>query len=228
MKLSLIPDLNESRMYRSKQTIKQVTARQVADHAFMDLIALWILYNENAYSPFAISYATKTAGYGRFSNYMQSNTDLYMNLHILSNKRTDLLDSQNDSVLLDRIHINPQEFIRYLRMISTNKASESFVRTFLQKFEQRLVIETSNYRSVRRQAQNWQKLSTSAKRTTITRMLMFYKTNARRSEMFQMLTQMAKLNNYHDPSAKNPEIDPKAKLAAAAAAATAGLPEVGH
>ena len=54
MKLQLINDLNESRMYRSRSSFKDRTARQVADHSFMDLIALWILYNEFEFTPTAI------------------------------------------------------------------------------------------------------------------------------------------------------------------------------
>jgi hypothetical protein len=224
MKLQLVTDLTESKMYRSKQAFKRSTAREVADMAFMDLIAVWILYNEFEFAPAAREYASRTATYNRFSAFRQASTDLYLNLHVITEKRVDLLRTTADDTLLDRIMLDVPTLVRYLRNAGRNQLDASFTRHTLQRVENALYIENSNYRSVRRLAQNWPKLSTSQKRTVMTRMMFFYRMHARRSEMFELLNELATSKGFIDPDAKNPEkMNPLAVAAAGAAAGAAGF-----
>lgn len=223
MELKLITEFNESMQYRSKSAIAQTTAREVCDFAFMDLLALWILYNEFEFAPLAIEYAERTATFNRFTNYRQMGTDLYLNLHIITMKRTDLLGTAADATLLDRIELDVPMVVRYLRSISRNTMNPGMARVTLQRLEQGLYIQDSNYRSVRRLVQNWPNLQTVQKRTALTRMLFFYRTHARRSEMFKLLSALAKSQGLVDNSATNPEKPTLATVVAThAAAATAG------
>lgn len=223
MDLKLVTEFNESTQYRSKSAIKKTNAREVCDFAFMDLLALWILYNEFEYAPDAIRYAERTAAFNRFDNYRQMGTDLYLNLHIIAQKRTDLLGTDADATLLDRIQLDVPMTVRYLRNISRNSLSQSMARMSLQRLENSLMITNSNYRSVRRLVQNWPNLQTAQKRTALTRMIFFYRTNARRSEMYGLINALAKSQGLEDRSAENPEMSWKAKAAAGGAAAAAGF-----
>lgn len=221
MELKLVTEFNESMQYRSKSAIKQTNAREVSDFAFMDLLAIWILYNEFAFAPQGIDYAERTVTFNRFTNYRQMGTDLYLNLHIITEKRIDLLGTEADATLLNRIALDVPMIVRYLRNVSRNTMSPSMARMTFQRLEQGLQITDSNYRSVRRLVQNWPNLQTAQKRTALTRMLFFYRTHARRSEMFKTLTELAKSQGLVDASAKNPEKHGIAKTAAAAAGAAA-------
>ena len=222
MKLPLVNDLNESRMYRSRSAFRGVDARQIADHAFMDMIGIWILYNEFEFAPQALEYAEKTVQLYSFRRYIQSSTDLYLNLHVVTQKRTDLLDTKADQVALDRFNVNERQVVRYLHQIASNSIGQGQVRMTLQRLEQSLSIENSNYRSVRRLAQSWPTLDTGRKKAVLTRMLLFYRTHARGSEMFQMLSSLAKAKNLEDPKARNPEMNPGARAAAIGAAGVGG------
>jgi hypothetical protein len=221
MKLELISSLNESTQYRSKHAIKQTDARSVCDFAFMDMIAIWILFNEYDFAPTAMSYAERTVTFNRFDNYRQMGTDLYLNMHVITQKRADMLGSPNDSVLLDRISVDVPNVVRYLRKAAGNNLTQSFARQTLQRLEGALYVNNSNYRSIRRLAQNWPSLTTGQKRAVLTRMLMFYQMNARRSEIYASLKALAKSQGLEDKSAKNPERPSFAKKAAAGAAAGA-------
>lgn len=223
LNLSLITDFTESAQYRSKQAFKQTNARVVCDHAFMDMIAIWIMYNEFNTAPTAREYAARTASYSRFTNFRQASTDLYLNLHVITEKQSALLGSDADATLLDRVQLDVRQIVRYLRMASSNKLTTSAVRQTLQRMEQALHIETSNYRSIRRLAQNWPELNTSQKRTVLTRMVQFYKMNARRSEMGNYIKALAKSKNLLDPNATDAEISPLKKAAAVGAAGVAGV-----
>ena len=224
MDLKLINDLNESRQYRSKSAFRHANARTVADHTFMDMIAVWILYNEFEFAPESLNYASKTVAYNRFNTYRQSGTDLYLNLHVITEKRNDLLGNDDaDVTLLDRIQLDVGNIVRYLRQIGQNSMTPSKARQTLQRLEQALYIDNSNYRSVRRLAQGWPTLSTNQKRLVITRMLMFYKMNARKSEMYPLLAQLGKSKNLVDKDAKNPEkLSPWQKAAVVGAAGAGG------
>jgi len=220
MDLKLVNDLTESRMYRSKQAFKRITAREVADMAFMDMIAIWILYNEFESAPASREYAGRTATFNSFNNFRQMSTDLYLNLHVITQNRTDLLGTDADVTLLDRIQPNEQQILRYLRMAHQNNLSQGMARQTLQRLEFALHIQNSNYRSIRRLAQGWPNLSTGQKRIVLTRMIFFYRTHARRSEMYQYVNSLARNHDLIDSNASNPE-SRAAKIAGAAAVATA-------
>lgn len=226
MELTFINDLNESRQYRSKSAFRKTTARQAADMLFMDMIAIWILYNEFEFAPEAIEYAGRTVSMNRFNTYRQTGTDLYMNLHVVTEKRTDLLDSTQDVTLLDRVNVDVASIIRYLRAAASNKLSQHMVMRTLQKLERGLAIDNSNYRSVRRLAQSWPTLTTSQKRLVLTRMLFFYKSNARRAELFGYLNLLARSKNLVAKNAKNPESN--LKKFAAAAVVTGAAAAIGY
>jgi sulfur relay (sulfurtransferase) DsrC/TusE family protein len=223
LNLLLITDFTESAQYRSKQAFKQTNARVVCDHAFMDMIAIWIMYNEFNTAPIAREYAARTASYSRFTNFRQASTDLYLNLHVITERQSVLLGSDADATLLDRVQLDVRQIVRYLRMASSNRLTTPAVRQTLQRMEQALHIETSNYRSIRRLAQNWPALDTSQKRTVLTRMVQFYKMNARRSEMGNYIKALAKSKNLLDPNATDAEISPLKKAAAVGAAGVAGF-----
>jgi hypothetical protein len=223
LNLSLITDFTESAQYRSKQAFSQTNARVVCDSAFMDMIAIWIMYNEFETAPIARSYAEKTATYGRFTNFRQASTDLYLNLHVITERKSGLLGSNADATLLDRVQLDVRNVVRYLRNASGNKLTQSYVRQTLQRMEHALHIENSNYRSVRRLAQSWPTLNTGQKRTVLTRMVYFYKMNARRSEIGGYITALAKSKNLIDPSAKSPETSKLKKAAIIGAAGVAGF-----
>jgi hypothetical protein len=223
LNLSLVTEFTESAQYRSKHAFKQVNARIVSDHAFMDMIGLWILYNEFESAPIARDYAERTVTFSRFTNFRQASTDLYLNLHVITENRSDLLGSDADSTLLSRVELDVNGIVRYLRGISRNNINAALVRQTMQRMEQALHIDNSNYRAIRRLAQSWPTLSTTQKRTVLTRMNFFYRANARRSEMFQHLTALAYSKNLIDPSAKDPEISNLKKAAAVGTAAAVGF-----
>ena len=225
-KFSFVKDLNESSQYRTRQALSSSDARTIADHCFIDTLALWVLYNEFEYAPAAMRYAAKTVAYGNFKRYSQAGTDMYHTCHVLSTKDSNLISGgPKDKVLLDRIRFPDQLMTTYLRNTAANKTTDAQVRNLFQILERNLIIGNSNYRSVRRLVMDWKKLSDSQKSLAITRMLQFYRANARRSELYSMLGQLAKNKGYKIDDAANAENKTSktmAKVGAAAAGFAAG------
>lgn len=193
MKLELIHDLNESSQYRTRSAVKGVSARRLADHAFIDMLTLWILYNEFDSAPIAIKYAAKTLMHGDFRRYSQAGTDLYMTLHFLTNKNADAIAGDGaDQVLLDRIDIKVPKIKHVLSLMRRNALTPPIMRPFLQEFERKLFITDNSLRSARRLAQGWPTLNEQQRALVITRLLQFYRLNARRSELFGFLQDLAR------------------------------------
>lgn len=204
MELGFVKDLNESSQYRTRFNLASVSARTIADHAFMDIIALWILYNEYDYAPAAVEYARKTKLFGGFNTYRQSATDLYMTLYVLSTKNVDIIHGDEASkLLLDRIVVDSNDISTYLKKIANNSLTSVIARQTLQKAERDFKINESNYRSIRRLAQNWGLLTNNQKELVVGRMVQFYDAHARKSEMGHMLKELAHhkgldINNFSD------------------------------
>jgi len=223
MKLEIVTDLNESSQYRTRQSLRGIDARTIVDHAFLDTVALWILYNEFDFSPSAIAYANKTMSYSNFNHYRQSGTDMYMTYHIISTSDSSLLSgTAADSTLLDRIRFPEQKIKIFLNAMKNNNLAKSVAAQTLYDMEHKLHIDNSNYRSIRRLAAGWQTASKSDKSLVITRLLQFYRMHARRGEIFSMISSLAKSNHLELDSAKNAEISNTTKAAVAATAAIAG------
>ena len=87
-----ISQLNESKMFRSKNRVEGTNARDMADLAFMNMLALYILYNTYDFAPTAKEYAQRTMRYGGQFSYMQGGTDLHIALASLKNGMNDAGD----------------------------------------------------------------------------------------------------------------------------------------
>lgn len=223
LNLTMVTEFTESRQYRSKQAFKQTTARVVCDQAFLDMIGIWILLNEFESAPDGVAYAGKTVAYNRFNMFRQSANDLYLNLHIITEKRTDLLASASDVTLLSKIQLDVPGIVRYLRMAATNSLSRGYVRQTLQRLEQSLYIENSNYRSIRRLAQSWPTLTAPQKTLVLTRMSFFYRAHARKSEIGGLIMELAKNKGFINPAAQDPESSALKVGAAMAAGGAVGF-----
>ena len=225
-KFGFVRDLNESRQYRTRQQIQRSNAREIVDHAFLDMITLYILYNEFDMAPIAVKYAKKTMMYGTFKAYRQSGTDLYIALHLIQRKDADALAGDGaDDALLQRINFPEQQIKTFLNSMKMNNVNPSLARQALQLIERKFMITNSGYRSVRRLAQDWPRINATQRALVVTRLLQFYRTHARRSELFGFLQDYARTKKLEIRNAHNAE-KPKSKtmqtVATAAAMGAAG------
>ena len=194
MKLNLVTDLNESSQYRTRQSFAITDAKSVSEHLFLDMISLWILYNEYEFAPIAMSYAEKTARFGNFTQYRQSGSDMYLAIHALSTK-TLFDNNSSDKVFLDRIMIDESKTIMFIRMIQRNTLKAGPARQFLQRLERNLKIDKPELRSLRRMVQNWGNLKDENKTMAYAILNRHYRRVARRSELFQIIKTFGQLED---------------------------------
>ena len=216
---SFISSLNESRMFRSRNRVEGTNARDMADLAFMNMITMYILYNEYDFAVAAKSYAQRTMKYGGQFKYMQGGTDLHVALAALKNGMTDA--GEKNELQLSRFNLPEQQIKQFLNFMRQGRKILA-PETFFLKLERGLDIQNSNYRSVRRLAQNWPRLNSMQKQLVMTRLLQFYRTKALRSEMYSYVRDISRSQGLAIRNAHNAEV-PKARgTDTLAALATAG------
>jgi len=223
-------EITESKMFRTKNRVEGTSNRDMADFAFMNMMALYILSQEYDFAPAAQGYAKRTMMYGNFNNYRQSGTDLYMALNSLKQGTSTATDK--DQVQQAKINLPEMKIRQFLQQIAFGRPIVS-PQTFFLTLERGLDIQNSNYRSVRRLAQDWKKLNSMQKQLLITRMLQFFRTKALRSELYSFIRDMARSQGLEIRNAHNAE-QPKARgvdtlaKAAALGAATVGSFQLGR
>lgn len=222
-------ELNESRMFRSKDRVAGTSNRAMADLAFLNMLTLYMLYNTYDFAPYAKAYANRTMTFGNFNQFRSSGTDLYVALSSLKNGTSTA--REKDQMQQARINLPEAKIKQYLTQMRQGRSIVAPQSLFLQ-LERGLDIQNSNYRSVRRLIQDWPRLNTMQKQLVVTRLLQYYRTNALRSEMYPLVRDMARsqgleIRNAHN--AEKPKMRGSDTLAniAAMTAATAGAYAVG-
>lgn len=197
-----VKDLNESRMFRTRQRLEGTNARDMADFAFLNMLSLYILYNEYDFKPAASDIARRTMQYGNFNAYRQSSTDLYQSLHSIKTGLNDL--SAKDKMQLKSINFPDIQIKQFLNQMKTGRPIMGAPGFFL-KLERGLDIQNSNYRSIRRLAQDWPQLNQMQKSLVITRLNQYYRAKALRSEMYSMIRDIGRSQGLMFKNANNAE-----------------------
>ena len=161
---SFIGSLNESKLFRSKNRVEGTSTRDMADVAFMNMLSLYIMSQTYDMAPAAAEYAKRTMKYGNQFKYQQGGTDLHIALSSLKNGMGVCVKNQMQT---SKLNIPEMQIRKFLADIQSGRRMPS-PETFFLKLERGLDIQNSNYRSVRRLAQNWPRLNSMQKQLVMT------------------------------------------------------------
>lgn len=191
----------ESRQYRNPAAVSKINLRTVSDFAFLDLIALYILYNEYEFAAVSARYADKTIGFRGFNKSRLNGTDLYVSMNILTDPTSVFSGkiAQNpeiDSILRAKLKINLPTVKRYLDLIADNKITSLDAAQLLLRIEKQFNITDPQLKAIRRLAQEWTSLTQMQRSLVVSRMLQFYHKNAKRSELMVFLEDLGKTKGY--------------------------------
>jgi hypothetical protein len=201
MKLSLIDTLDENKLFKSRRP-HDYNAKDMAELAFLYIIALHIMRSEYETAPFAQQYARRTMIHGNFDHNDLQNTDLYQFLHVLRDHHSDIGRELNNPEANDlfwhQLHFNSNSVKQLLTQMAKSSYDGTAAKRLLLSLEQQFHITNSNYRSVRRLASEWSTghLDTEQKKLTVTRLLQALRAKARMGDIMQQLQHVANVNNY--------------------------------
>jgi len=221
---SFIGELNESKMFRSKNRVEGTSSRDMADVAFMNMLSLYIMSQTYDMAPAAAAYAKRTMKYGNQFKYQQGGTDLHIALSSLKNGMGVGVKNQMQT---SKLNIPEMQIRQFLKNIEAGRKVPS-PETFFLKLERGLDIQNSNYRSIRRLVQGWPRLNNMQKSLVITRMNQYYRAHALRSELYSYIRDIGRTQGLQIRNAGNAEAprmrgsDTIAKIAGATAAIAGG------
>jgi hypothetical protein len=200
---------NESKMFRNNY-LTALTLRDTVDAAFLNMVTLYMLAQEFETAPFAQNYASRTMVYGNFSQSRVSSTDLYQALHISiyrDTKEGDRLKApEQNASLRVRLHMNEKYVKDFLRGIGSGRLDRITATRLLYKLESQMNIQVSNYKSLRRLITDWEHLTTFQKQTCVTRLLQYYRTRGRRSDLFGTLSTFVQHKSWEQKTKDNAEV----------------------
>lgn len=216
---------NESKMYRNAY-LSGLSLRDVADNAFLSLLLLYIFNREFNTAPFAQEYARKTMQFGNWKEPRVGGTDLYQSLHILTNPDSKvskkLAATEQNDVLRQRLFIREKLVRDFLRNMVRGTLDQTTAARIMFQLEGQMNVDLSAYKSLRRLITDWEDLTVFQKRVAVTRLLQYFRTRARRSDLYPMLEQLAKSHSYELDHTDNAEL---AAIGAAGAIAGSRAPK---
>ena len=201
LELEFVNDLmTEARMFRSRHGLSKYSARDMADNAFAHMIALQVLNREFKYSKVASTYASRTASYGNFDYFRSNGTDLYAMLHSLFGKGsiTQFADEKNSEILLKRMRPNMSQLKGFLNHVASSGANSDAEKRMLMQLQSMLFVNDSRLRSMKRLAGDWENLKTREKRTLVSSLYNYFRTNAPKSSLMSTLQQLSRERDYVD------------------------------
>jgi len=188
--LTFINNITESRLFHQRFTIERYDGREVADLAFMQALALYVLLYED--KNYAIQYATKTMAFVNFNKFRISETDMYLTYYLIMSdeeKAKDLINDTNN--MLSRVNIDYPLLKKFFYEIKSGDVNSNFIKRFLLKLEGDLKIVNSKFRACRRIVQEWPLATKHQRHLVITTMLHFFRLKSKRLDMMIELEKLS-------------------------------------
>jgi hypothetical protein len=194
----------ESKFYLYAGNAQNITYRDLADMAFMSMLALYVLYQEPHTRKAAADYAENTIRWdmtAKFKPHRINATDLYITMQGIT-------DYEN-SMIAGKLKHTPEEATirgRFIPRIITPdlrrllvdmksyqlSTKDTWLSRFFFKLGQALYIEDSSMLNLRRKVVSWHILTKSEKIYVIARLNNWFNTHAKRYDLRVMLNELAR------------------------------------
>lgn len=188
-KFSFVRDLNESRMYRTRQQIEAENPGDMALFMYMDFLTMYLFWRTPETKKLATKYAKDTVIYKSFDSPRQGAPDLYQSIFANTQHPNDL---------------NKRMIIAALIRLSMGEDIQTPM-VFFMRLERQLGIRDSGYKNMRRLIVEWHKTSREQRKLVVTRLLQYYRENAIKAELFDTLYKYSKNKNLEISGARNAE-----------------------
>lgn len=187
----------ESTLLPSPATFRRFSLRDVTNIVHLYMITLEILRKEPEFAPMVREYINKTIRLRGFENFRPGQTDLYVLMHILTNDeaRQKLRITPSTTKIEQRLRIDANAFINYLRRVSRDTVTYSMSNRYIFQLEKDLHIQNMSYRALRRMAVDWQRMTHQQKAMATTRLLQAWRANAFRAEILPYLQALGQKQN---------------------------------
>ena len=205
--MDFIKELEEARLTRNASNVKSLTYSDCCERAYLTLLILELLRNYPKSKRQAQLYATKTLEKDDYSQFRAFGTDLYNFLYFIMGDE-DAFKRLRDPGSAKRLRQNTTlphlSLNRYLRALKSN-TTPSNVQAFLMQLESALHISNTDYKLVRRNIGNFQRLSPKDKQDVATKLLFAARAKLRSSDIIDDLSALISSKDLETSRVKDTE-----------------------
>jgi len=215
--MEFIQELHEARLTRNTSGLKALTYTDCCERAYLTLLVLELLRRFPITAPRAHGYAKSTTGYDSYKHFRISGTDLYNFVYFIvgdGEAQDKLKDPGAAKKLRQRLQFPLMAFNRYVANMSRGFAPTPSDEQFLIRAEGVLRITNADYKAIRRNIFSFNRISTLAKKQTVTRLVFAARAKLRSSDIIQYLEELSAQRNLElykvtdpEPKVSMPDID---------------------
>ena len=210
MIFDFIQTISESKLIPNRKNLHDFDYEKLAELAFINILSLRILLEEDELATFAQQYCRKTAQWGNFKTWRSDSTDIYVTLYGLI----------SDEAKNDKKYHYPRIFMpidallmyRWLRAGADQRHDKSLTHRLFVQLDTMFRIKDSSMRAIRRLVMDWDTITTEQRKLALTRLLQFMRTRAAKGELLPKLNRVAVLKNLEIQNVDNPETGEKREV----------------
>ena len=206
--MDFLTELHEARMTRDSGNQRVLTYTDCCERLYLTMLVLELLRRYPQFAPVAHGYAKKTTDRDSYKHFRMYATDLYNFAHFVTGDTetiAKLKDPKSATAMRLRTTLPTMAFNRYLIGLSTGRASSNNDQQVFLNVESALHIVNTDYKAVRRNIFNLNRLSTADKKKTVTRLLYAVRAKLRSSDIIEHLEALAAVRDLESAKVRDPE-----------------------
>ena len=206
--MGFIKELFESKALRNQRGLGHLSAEQVAENVYMNILSLQAMRHDPNSMKFAADYAKKTLMNPGFDNIRTTATDLHNWVAVLNQP-----ERYADTIgAMGRASMPVMQLRQYLRHVASGKLNPNFDKQFLTQLERGLGVRNPQYSATRRLLSDWNRLYGSERKLGTTRLLQAIRAKSAQSDLRGPYEMFVRKGGYELKDAINPEKMPRGKI----------------
>jgi len=206
--MDFLTELHEARMTRDSGNQRVLTYTDCCERLYLTMLTLELLRRYPQFAPVAHGYAKKTTDRDSYKHFRMYATDLYNFAYFVQGDTTALEKLKDPKAALKmrtRTTLPAMAFNRYLIALSSGRTSTINDQKVFLDIESALHIANTDYKAVRRNIFNLDRLATADKKKTVTRLLYAVRAKLRSSDIIEHLEALAAVRDLETAKVRDPE-----------------------
>lgn len=206
--MEFLTELHEARMTRDSGNQRVLTYTDCCERLYLTMLTLELLRRYPQFAPVAHGYAKKTTDRDSYKHFRMYATDLYNFAYFVQGDTTaleKLKDPKAALAMRTRTTLPAMAFNRYLIALSSGRTSTINDQKVFLDIESALHIANTDYKAVRRNIFNLNRLATADKKKTVTRLLYAVRAKLRSSDIIEHLEALAAVRDLETAKVRDPE-----------------------
>lgn len=206
--MDFLVELHEARMTRDSSNHKVLTYTDCCERLYLTMLALELMRRYPQFAPYSHGYAKKTISKDNYKHFRAYNTDLYNFAYFVTGDlkaMEKLKDHKSAAVIRAKTTLPTMAFNRYLTGLAQGRVSTNNDQSVLMNIESALSINNTDYKDIRRNLFNWNRLSTGDKQKITTRLLFAMRAKLRSSDIIEYFEKLASTKDLETARISDPE-----------------------